>query len=758
MKKLIILTFIVLVCTIITINADAGYGETKVWLSRVYAGDNGSPKKAYLDFAEDVLFKSNGTMIIADTYNNVIRQISNNLNNTKTLAGTGSYGNTDGYKGRAEFGQPRGIAISGNTVFVADTWNHRIKKISGNSVSTIIKSGLYFPEGVEVHGSTVYIADTGHGAIKKTTTNGAGFSTLVQGHGLVSPEKLRMGPNNKYLYVADTGAHKIFKVNASNGHIETFAGSSVGYKEGIGKSAKFKFSAGVVIDKQQNCLFVTDGNGYKDYVRKIDLSTKKTEQYAVDSDIITLNYPKGLDIKNSYIYVANSGISSIQRFNRYTGITKEKGDKVVGKKRFEHEFGKSKHSLVGRPKDMVFGKKKKWIYVAENNLIRKIKRKGKRSNRFVGNVVDAYKEGIGTKARFSSITALTIDKSTNSLYVADRWNNRIRKVNTKTKQTELITGSGKVDCTGRCNGYREGTKNTALFSNPSGIVLSKNKKVLFVTDSANNRVRKVRISDGKTWLIAGSGGTGLKNGFKKQAVFNRPYAITRKGKKLYVADSYNNCIREIDPKSKQVSILAGNGDRGYRDGYGKDARFSTPNYVRYSKKDKKLYISEAGTHKIRVINPKNGLVKTIAGTDRGYKNGNKFATEFNNPSGILPFKKKGKLFVADTWNDLIRVIDIKGKAQFYQPGPVVYGLKPNNRYPFSGNPAETKYLDIVGDKFSEAPTGYFGDYKANRTFLKNSKELTVIIPFGKMPRGLYNVTVQNIDGQKNTKYGAFEIY
>ncbi len=713
MKKTIIILTTLLLCFVAQ-NVFAGYGETKTWLSRIYAGDGGPPRRAYLDFCEDLLFGDNGVMYIADTYNNVIRKVNKNMTKIKTLAGTGSYGDTNGFKGRAEFAQPRGVAVSGKTVYVADSWNHQIRKISNKQVSTIVDDGLYFPEGVEVRGSNVYIADSGHGAIKKTTTNGGKLTTIAQGHGLIKPVKLRTDPSGKYLYVADIEAHKLFKVNIATGHVAIIAGNTAGYKEGIGTNAKFRNIAGVVVDKNQNSVFVTDGNGYTDRVRKVNLTTKKTTLIATDPIMVTLNYPKGLDIRGNYIFVANSGLSSVQRIHRYTGVTLQDGDRVVGKKRFQNEFGKKKNTLSGRPKDMAFSKNKKFIYLAENNLVRRIRRKNRKTNLFAGSIIDAYKEGIGKDARFSDISSIAMGKSGQYLYVADRWNNRIRRVNLKTKQTELVTGTGKTDCTGRCNGYQEGTKNTAKFSNPAGIVMAKNGQHLFVTDGANNRIRKVRISDGKTWLIAGSGGSGLKNGWKKQATFNRPYGITinKKGNKLFVADSYNNVIRKIDINSKQVTTLAGNGHRGYRDGYGSDAEFSTPNYIKYSKKNKMLYITEAGTQKVRAINPKNGLVKTMAGTDRGLKNGNKFAAEFNNPSGLLPFKKKGKLFIADTWNDIIRVINIKGKAQFYQPGPVVYGVKPDNRYPFSGNPAATKYLDITGDKTRKPQT--VGQHPENR--------------------------------------------
>lgn len=759
MKKVTI--FVAVIFVLLTANSCfAAYGDVTTWLSRIYAGDGGGPLGAYFDFPEDVMFDSQGNIFIADTYNNVIRKVNTN-NITSTVAGTGSYGYRDGNASTAKFGQPRGLAVSGSTIIVADTWNQKIRKISNGRVSTIVKDGLNFPKGVAIYGSTVYISDSLNGSIKKVSINGGKVTTIQKGHGLIEPEKLKVDSSGRYLYVADYKAHKIFKVTISNGNIELIAGSGEsGYKEGTGAKAVFQNSAGVVIDEEQNALFVTDGNGYTDRIRKIDLATKETSLVAWDSGMIGINYPKGIDIKGGYVYICNMGLGNIYRFNRYTGIIRDKGELMAGKARFQNDFGAQKKSLVGWPTFPIFSKDKKYIYLAENNLVRRIKFSTKRTKLIAGDIVDNYVEGIGTEARFSHIGMMALSKDGQTIYLADQWNNRIRSLNLNTLETNLISGGGDTNCSGRsCNGYKEGNKNSARFSNPIGLAISPDNKKLYVADTANERIRKVNIATGKTSLIAGSGVTGFADGIGNKAKFSRPYGLTinKAGTKLYVADSYNNRIREINLSTKRVTTLAGNNIRGYRDGYKGDASFSTPNFVIFGN-DKFLYTSEAGTHNIRVIDPKNGLVKTITGTDtRGFQNGNRYHSEFNNPSGLLIRPKKGKLYVADTWNDLIRKVDISGSHQFYEKAPIVTGVLPTNHYPYSGNPSETKYLDITGYNFMSAATVYFGSYKANKTYFKNANALTAVIPFGKMPGGTYDVKVVNIDGQEYIKKGAFII-
>ncbi|MBU1118548.1 hypothetical protein KKH43_01550 [Patescibacteria group bacterium] len=139
-EKFIKVAFVFAVASLFCVGASAtqaAYGDTSTYISKIYAGDGGNARDAYLDFAEDVVFDSGGNMYIADTFNNVIRKVDTS-NAISTRAGTGSYGDTDGPTGSAEFALPQGIAAKGDgTLFIADTYNHKIRKIAGGTVSTI---------------------------------------------------------------------------------------------------------------------------------------------------------------------------------------------------------------------------------------------------------------------------------------------------------------------------------------------------------------------------------------------------------------------------------------------------------------------------------------------------------------------------------------------------------------------------------------------------------------------------------------------
>ena len=657
----------------------AAYGDTISYLGSIYAGDGATAKNAYLDFAEDVAFSGN-KMIIADTYNNVIRGI-NETNRAYTIAGTGSYGDKTGSTSTAEFALPKGVAVgSDGAVYVADTYNNKIKKIKSGTVSTLV-SGLSQPEGVAVYGSTLYFSDTGNNRIKKVSTNGGSVTTVTGS--VSSPQKLTPNSAGTYLYVASAGSYKVVKVRVTTGAVTTVAGSgSAGHVDGAGTSARFRNVVGVALDSGRNSLYVTDGDGYTDYVREIDLSDNTVSTLATDEVMSTINYPKGIASSGDYVYVANSGIGTVQKFHKDTGATDAEDDWVVGKNRFGNEFGSPNNSLLGRPNDMVFTPNGQSMYVAENNFLRKVNMSNSYTSFVAGSVVDAYREDTGNKARFSSIAGITINSSGNTLYLTDRWNNRIRSVNLSNNASALVSGGGQTDCSESCNGYAEGSKNSARFNNPTGIAISPDNAYLYIADTANNRIRKVRISDGQTWLLAGSGVAGHADGKGSAAKFNSPFGITidSAGQYLYVADRENHRLRRVKISDGEVTTVAGSGSNGYRDAIGTTAVLSYPEYVKVGA-DGNLYFTEVGSQLVKFMDIDSRSVRTVAGNlSRGFYNGDSTSTRFNNPKGLLPDTVNNKLYVADNWNDIIRRISIPDEPPYSNPAPQPTSVAPRDRY------------------------------------------------------------------------------
>ncbi len=772
MKKGIIafLSIVLVISTIVLAvpTADAAYGTVSTLTGEVYGGDGGSRLKAYFDFPEDIAKDTSGNFYIADTYNHAIRKI-NSSGIVSTVAGTGSYGSADGSTTSATFALPKGVAWgSDGSVYVADSANGKIRKVKSGTVSTLV-SGLSDPHGVTPYGSTLYFSDSGNNAVKKVSTSGGSVSTLTTA--VSDPRHMAISSDGSTLYVADNGHHRVVAVNTTSGVVSVVAGSGTsGYKEGKGSAAQFEHVWGVALEG--NYLYVTDHDNWTvDRIRKINLSTQQTSLIYQDTRQNELIYPSNVVVSGSYVYAINAGLGTIQKFNINNG---NDNSLYAGADRFGNKNGSLGNALFGRPYDLATTADGEYMYVADNNKVRKIDIDAGTVSHVIGSSVDNYR-GEGTDedtlpVRFSTIQSLTVNSSGTRLYVVDRWNNRIRGINLQADPVSsfLVTGAGLINTRGADNnGYQEGTRcaetvqttgtsGCSYFRAPAGIVIDPTDTYLYVADTGNNRIRKVRISDGQTWLVAGSGSAGFTNGTGAAAQFNRPWGITLdpSGSNLYVADSNNHAIRKINLSTNAVTTLVGNGSSGYLEAIGTKARLSYPEYVKMDSSGN-LYFSETGSQRIRLVEVTTGLTKLVAGSGtRGYKNGSQTTAQFNNPKGLAV--GTNVLYAADSYNDAIRQIVIEGVAPYAEPAPEVSSVSPGQV-----NPAWDKgsglLVKVEGANFTHGVVTYLGNYQVEKTYVQTSTSLAVQLPLSQMSPGWYDVTVIKPDGQMITLERALGI-
>jgi hypothetical protein len=226
---------------------------------------------------------------VADSDNHSIRKIDINGNVT-TVAGNGTGYLRDGAVARAQFYNPKGLTVDhhGN-IYVADTNNHRIRKITASGqVSTVAGSGpigagqggfrddvatqarFDSPSDVVVdRAGNLYVADSGNGRIRKIAATGQ-VSTIPNTNDIKQPTGLVFDVVGN-LYVACAATHKIYKIQFEfedlNGKVSVLAGSTAGYKDAVGTNAQFNAPHKLTLDEFGN-LYVADRNNYK--VRKID--------------------------------------------------------------------------------------------------------------------------------------------------------------------------------------------------------------------------------------------------------------------------------------------------------------------------------------------------------------------------------------------------------------------------------------------------------------------------------------------------------
>ncbi len=178
--------------------------------------------------------------------------------------------------------------------------------------------------------------------------------------------------------------------------------------------------------------------------------------------------------------------------------------------------------------------------------------------------------------------------------------------------------------------------------------------VIFFTEYGTGRIRKLS-PDGQVTTLSGGLFPGFADGPPAVARFYRPEGITfLPDGSLVVADTYNHAIRRISLNG-WVSTLAGNGKPGRQDGRGRDASFNTPSGIS-TDPDGNIYVADTFNNLIRKVTP-DGQVTTLAGTGAsGYYDTNPLGSTFLNPGGLLYDPRDGGVFVADTGNHAIRKI------------------------------------------------------------------------------------------------------
>jgi sugar lactone lactonase YvrE len=207
-------------------------------------------------------------------------------------------------------------------------------------------------------------------------------------------------------------------------------------------------------------------------------------------------------------------------------------------------------------------------------------------------------------------------------------------------------------------GTDDGVGTRARFSEPFGIVAAPDGAI-FVADAGHaHRIRRI-APDGHVSTVAG-GTRGFHDGVGSAAAFSTPsgLALSPDGA-LYVADTGNHAIRRMTPDGS-VSTVAGDGVPGYADGPAHQARFNGPIGIAIAP-DGRIFVSDTYNDRIRVIGV-DGIVTTLAGSGQpGANDGIAEGASFDTPTG-LAVDARGLLHVADTGNRAVRVVDLHGQV------------------------------------------------------------------------------------------------
>jgi hypothetical protein len=295
------------------------------------------------------------------------------------------------------------------------------------------------------------------------------------------------------------------------------------------------------------------------------------------------------------------------------------------------------------------------FYIAEwsNHRVRKVDTSGVITT-FAGIGIAGYggDGGPATQAALNSPEGVAVDSAGN-VYIADSFNNRIRKVDTSGTIT-TIAGNGQARYTG------EGVATDVGLNDPSGVAVDNSGNV-YIADNSAHRIRKV--SGGTISTIAGTGVGGYSGdgGPAVAAQVYNPTHLTVDGSgNIYIADYSNNRVRKVNTAGI-ITTVAGTATFNNQGGYSGDggpatsAQFNKPAGVAIDSSGN-LYIADADNKRVRRVDAGTGIVTTLAG---GGKNGdgcNSETAALGFPIDVALTPSKNQVYIVDYADNRIRMI------------------------------------------------------------------------------------------------------
>ena len=657
-----------------TVNIIAGTGEDG------YSGDGGPAIQAQLNQPEGLAVDSRRNLYVADFFNHRVRKVDPATGTISTIAGTGEqgYGGDGGPAAEAMLSLPADVAVDADgSVYIAE--GSRVRKVDAatGTISTIA--------GMEEH----------------DCSGDGGPATEV---GLCSPDGLAVDADGN-VYISD--GNFLRKVDAFTGIIQTVAGRDyVGSPAGEGNvgdggpatEAQLGDPFRVAVDGSGN-VYIADGRNHR--IRRVDAFTgiidtiagtgeQRCCQGGVPATEIEVSYPNGIAVDafgnvyftetwGAYIsYVSGrSEQDQVRVLKPLSGVTLRTPDATVDVSGYFPGFdavGYEVDSSDGIVETVrVMGSH---VTISALNAgggvitVTAVGSDGTRATRTIPVTVDAavlaytistltgnsyvWDGERATRAWLESPGAVATDAIGN-LYIVDRGHHRIRKVDAFTGRIRTVAGTGEAGY-----GGDGGPATEAMLSFPDDVAVDAAGNV-YVVDG-NHRIRKVDAAMGTISTIAGTGerGYGGDGGPAAEAMLSLPRGLAADGPgNLYIADTFNDRIRKVDAFTGIISTIAG-GEWGYSGdgGPATEAMLKSPAGVAVDGAGN-LYIADYLNARVRKVDAATGVIATIAGTGRRGNSGDGGpATEAQLVPRNVAVDGAGNLYI--TSGNRIRKVDPAG--------------------------------------------------------------------------------------------------
>ncbi|MBN2289253.1 MAG: redoxin domain-containing protein [Candidatus Glassbacteria bacterium] len=313
-----------------------------------------------------------------------------------------------------------------------------------------------------------------------------------------------------------------------------------------------------------------------------------------------LSYPGKLeaDEEGGRLFISDSNNDRILVVDTEGRILEVIGSGIEG-----NEDGSFEEAKFFRPQGMAYDPAAGVLYIAdtENHTVRKADLASRTVTTILGTGVQGrgiLQAGTGTEVALNSPWDLLLEAG--ELRIAMAGPHQLWTMNTATYRPEVFAGTGRED-------LLDGPALQAQLAQPSG--LASGGRAVYFADSETSSVRKVE--DGRVKTLVGSGifDFGDVDGDFRQARLQHPLGVFWHGGLLYVADTYNNKVKVLDPAGRKVATLIGTGESGRRDGPAGEATLNEPNGLVFLRG--KLYIADTNNSLVRVYDPGRDSVGTL---------------------------------------------------------------------------------------------------------------------------------------------------